>query len=191
MASTASSRVRPPPTVLSISMMSRITRIRTVRRRSSRLWTWLYSDGPLVPSWLASALIVSASQPSRSRQVRAALTMESRLSLVGRPGLRDRPPADSGRAAIVLSPFGSASRKFRVTGQRRTLVDPVLTELSQLPGNGAQIGQAGRIQVLDRPRDDIVALGHIDTARVGVGGLETLVAVDRQFGQRAAGLGFQ
>ena len=65
-------------------MMSPTTRIRTVRRRSSRLCTWLYSDGPLVPSWIASALIVSASHPSRSKNVSAALTIESRLSLAGR-----------------------------------------------------------------------------------------------------------
>src|ERR1700757_177921 len=89
-------------------MMSSITRIRTVRRRSSRLSTWLYNDGPLVPSCVASALIVSASQPSRSRKVIAALTMISRLSLAGRaadfaPALGL--PADdsrSGAMAIAL-----------------------------------------------------------------------------------------
>src|SRR6187402_719612 len=87
-------------------MMSPITRIRTVRRRSSRLCTWLYSDGPLVPRWLASALMVSASQPSRSRNASAALTTMSRLSLVvlaaGRPPVRgrDAPVGESGRAAM-------------------------------------------------------------------------------------------
>ncbi|CFE51720.1 Uncharacterised protein [Mycobacterium tuberculosis] len=100
MTNTASSRARPAPTLFSIVMMSSITRIRTARRRSSRLSTWLYSDGPLVPSWVASALMVSESHPSRSKKVRAPSTMLSRLSLAGRATdftafpARGRPPAD-------------------------------------------------------------------------------------------------
>src|SRR4051794_40730018 len=59
-------------------------------------------------------------------------------------------------------------------------VDAFLTELGELPGDRAQIGQHRRIHGLDRPRDDVAALGHVDAAGVGVGGLEALVAVDRQ-----------
>src|SRR3984893_7920348 len=199
MAITASSRVRPLPTVLSMSMMSPTTRIRTVRRRSSRLFTWLYSAGPLVPSWMAGACRVSAPQPSRWRKVSAALTMESRLSLAGRAGPRGRPLADcgSGRAAITDSPFDSSVGPRDRVSEKLTpqfpygSVDALLTELGKLAGDRAQIGQHRRIHRLDRPGDDVAALGHVDAARVRVVGLEALVAVKRQLGERTAGLSFQ
>src|SRR5271168_1535043 len=111
-------------------MMSSITRIRTVRRRSSRLSTWLYNDGPLVPSCVARALIVNASQPSRSRKVSAALTMISRLSLPPREDgfdpAPDRPADDSGSAgmALALRLHSGVGRRLLVGGplERRTLV---------------------------------------------------------------------
>src|ERR1700744_2243484 len=88
-------------------MMSSITRIRTVRRKSSRLLTWLYNDGPLVPSCVARALIVRASQPSRSKKVSAALTMTSRLRRPPRADdfdpAPDRAADDSGSAGMALA----------------------------------------------------------------------------------------
>src|SRR5215217_3436333 len=109
-------------------MMSPTTRIRTVRRRSSRLCTWLYRDGPLVPSWVARALIVSASQPSRSRNASAALTMESRLSLAGR---RPEELVVAGRTAPEFCCSGRAAMGFalRVGRWTRDWVSEKLTPL--------------------------------------------------------------
>src|SRR6202041_2617334 len=111
-------------------MMSSITRMRTVRRKSSRLSTWLYNDGPLVPSCVARALIVRASQPSRSKKVSAALTMTSRLSLPPRADdfapAPDRPADDSGSAgmALALQLHSRVGRRLLVETipERRTLV---------------------------------------------------------------------
>src|SRR3984893_9384042 len=114
-------------------MMSSITRMRTVRRKSSRLSTWLYNDGPLVPRWVARALIVRASQPSRSKKVSAAFTMISRLSLPPREGdfdpAPDRPADDSGSAGMAIalrlhSRVGWSTTSSWGSPERRTLVCP-------------------------------------------------------------------
>lgn len=98
MTNTASSRARPAPTLFSIVMMSSITRIRTARRRSSRLSTWLYSDGPLVPSWVASALMVSESHPPDPK---------------GQGALDDALTAQFGRASHGLHRFPRARAAAR------------------------------------------------------------------------------
>src|SRR4029077_16196958 len=116
----------------------------------------------------------SASQPSRSRKVSAALTIESRLSLAGRrpagPDVAARAaPGDCG-AAICPSPF--VRTPTRDLGKLTPLVsrwsvEALLTELGELPGDRAQIGQHRGIHRLDRPGDDVGALCHVDAARVG------------------------
>ncbi len=85
----------------SIVMMSSITRIRTARRRSSRLSTWLYSDGPLVLSWVAAFLMVSES--TLPIQKASALDDASRLSLRASHGLHRFPRAQGGRPLTVLA----------------------------------------------------------------------------------------
>lgn len=103
MTNTASSRARPAPTLFSIVMMSSITRIRTARRRSSRLSTWLYSDGPLVPSWVASALMVSESHPSRSKRSGRPRRCSHGSVWPGEPRTSPLSPRAGGRPLTVLA----------------------------------------------------------------------------------------
>src|SRR5659263_291103 len=110
-------------------MMSSMTRIRTFRRRSSRLSTWLYSDGPLVPSWMASALMVSASQPSRSRKASAALTINALAIQLGTKGPSLYNHVDSLedlRRNVRMRVIDDIIEMLNTVGQGRTRDDAVL-----------------------------------------------------------------
>ena len=110
-------------------MMSSMTRIRTVRRRSSRLSTWLYSDGPLVPSCVRQRVdgqgVPALAVQEGERGVDDDLAAESGAA---GPGLRppDRPADDSGSAgmaiALRLREPGLSTDVVRASPERRTLV---------------------------------------------------------------------